>query len=316
MTTYLSCGVNINAAQELVKRLKSRFPQIGGFGGLYPLGDQYLVAGADGVGTKLKIACQQQKYDTIGIDLVAMCVNDILTTGAKPLFFLDYFATSKLDIEQATLVLEGIIKGCEASQCLLLGGETAQMPGMYQAGVFDLCGFAVGIVSKDKLIDGKSIVAGDKLVALPSSGIHSNGYSLIRKLLEEHHVDLTFETELKDNLLIPTRIYYHEISTWIEHYVIKGICHVTGGGLIENVPRILPEHLKAIIDTQTWQPPTIFNYFQQLGSIEKQEMYRTFNMGVGLVVVLESAEAARLCSTHSECLIIGEVAFGHGVDLC
>lgn len=311
MSMYLNAGVDINATQQLIKKLQSRFPHIGGFGGLYPWGEQYLVAGADGVGTKLKIATQLKQYDTIGIDLVAMCVNDIITTGAKPLFFLDYFATSYFDLEQATKILDGIIKGCELSSCLLLGGETAQMPGLYQPGDFDMCGFAVGAVDKDKLIDGKGIVPGDALVGLASSGLHSNGFSLVRKLIDDHAIDLGCTQNgtgltLGDALLTPTRIYCKDVATLIQHHPIKGISHITGGGF-DNISRMLPQGLKPLIDRQAWEVPPLFHYIQALGSIAEDEMYRTFNMGVGLVMAMENTAAEKLCQNHPECIMIGKV---------
>lgn len=315
MVTYKESGVDIDIADRLIDKLKVLCPEIGGFGGLYPLGDQYLVAGTDGVGTKLKLAFASNKHDTIGIDLVAMSVNDILTSGAKPLFFLDYFATSKLDLETAEKVLEGIVKGCRMSQCLLLGGETAEMPGMYQEGEYDLAGFAVGIVPKEDLVDGKTICLGDKVIGLPSSGFHSNGYSLIRKVLELRKVPLNIPFQdgtLLDALIQPTTIYVTEVLHLLKKFTIKGMAHITGGGLLENIPRIIPDGLGVSLDTTAWKQPEIFSWLQAMGTISDQEMYRTFNMGIGYVLVVDPETANSLSKKYQ---VIGEITSGSGVTL-
>lgn len=305
-TSYKDAGVNIDAGSELVERLKKLCPDIGGFGGLFPLGDSYLVAGTDGVGTKLKLAFAENRHETIGIDLVAMCVNDIITTGAKPLFFLDYYASSKLDVDQAETVLKGVIDGCREAGCALLGGETAEMPGFYQSGEYDISGFCVGIVNKKQLIDGKSIVPGDILVGIPSTGLHSNGFSLVRKILEVHpHPDF--------DLLEPTKIYFNTLQNIQSTCCVKGIAHITGGGLMENIPRMFNEGLGAKIKKSAWNVPPVFRWLQERGNIAEQEMYRTFNMGIGMVIALSPNEAQKLIQKHNETIIIGEVIKGKGV---
>jgi phosphoribosylformylglycinamidine cyclo-ligase len=307
MVTYKDAGVDMDVADRLIDKLKVLCPEIGGFGGLYPLGEQYLVSGTDGVGTKLKIAFATNKHDTIGIDLVAMSVNDILTSGAKPLFFLDYFATGKLEMHVAEKVLAGIVAGCHESECVLLGGETAEMPGMYAQGEYDLAGFAVGIVNKDDLVDGRSIKVGDKLVGIPSSGFHSNGYSLIRKVLEVNNISLNSES-VKDALLTPTRIYVREVLQLLKEHAIKGMAHITGGGMTENIPRILPQGMGVTIHKGTWNIPKEMTWLQDIGQISEVEMYRTFNMGIGFIMVVDPETAAKLSYS-----IIGEVTEGQGV---
>ena len=299
MVNYSYSGVDIHAGNTLVEKLKEKFPHIGGFAGLFPLGDQFLVAGADGVGTKLKIAISEKRFETIGIDLVAMCINDILTTGATPLFFLDYYATSKLDIEQAQEVISGIAKGCEQANTVLLGGETAEMPGFYKPGDFDLSGFAVGIVHKNDLIDGKNICPGNVVVGYPSSGLHSNGFSLVHKILEIDHSP-------PFDLLTPTKIYSKEAGSLRNR--AKGMAHITGGGLLENIPRILPDKLGVVIDTSSWQIPDIFYWIQNTGDVDKDEMFRVFNMGIGLIAILPPEEV-------KDELVIGKVIKGNGVSL-
>jgi len=315
--TYKEAGVDIDAGDEFVERLKKRFPDIGGFGGLYPLNDQYLVASTDGVGTKLKLAFQMGKHDTIGIDLVAMNVNDILTTGAKPLFFLDYYATSKLHVDDAEKVLSGIAEGCAQAGCLLLGGETAEMPGFYHPGEYDLAGFCVGIVNKDDHIDGRSIQAGDSIVGIPSSGIHSNGYSLVRKVLDENNVSLNQKCDFSEQsigelLLTPTTIYVKEIFKLLEEVEIRGMAHITGGGLLDNIPRILPKGLGIALDKDSWTIPPLFTWLQHLGNIPDSEMVRTFNLGIGMALIMPSHEAAALCKANIRYTIIGEVVQGEG----
>ena len=308
MVSYKDAGVDIDAGDELVKKLKRLCPDIGGFGGLYPLGNDYLVASTDGVGTKLKLAFAEDRHDTIGIDLVAMCVNDIITMGARPLFFLDYFATAKLSVPQAEQVIKGILDGCQEAGCVLLGGETAEMPGFYQSGEYDLCGFAVGIVPKSDLIDGATIVPGDLLVGIPSTGLHSNGFSLARKVLERSPTPPT-------DLLEPTKIYVKEIQSLLPKYPIKGMAHITGGGLLENIPRILPEGLGASIEKKAWVAPPLFDWLQSGGNLDEREMFRTFNMGIGMVLVLSPNIAEAICREHPTYSIIGKVIEGKGVLL-
>lgn len=302
MTTYKEAGVDIDAGNELVRRLKTLCPDIGGFNGLYPFGTQYLVAGTDGVGTKLKLAFETGRHETIGIDLVAMCVNDILTCGARPLFFLDYFATSSLNVDQAEQVIGGIIEGCREAGCVLLGGETAEMPGFYQPGEYDISGFAVGIVDRDKLIDGSQICAGDTILGLPSSGVHSNGFSLVRKICTSSQIP---------ELLTPTKIYAKIIQQMIENYPVRGMAHITGGGITENLPRILPSGLGAKIE-KSWKVPHIFKELQSNGNISEEEMYRTFNMGVGMAVVVPS-DAAKDLETGMGAFPIGTIIEGEGI---
>jgi len=303
--TYRDAGVDIDKGNRLVERIKSLTNRtkragvlsgVGGFGALFELPlDRYqnpvLVSGTDGVGTKLKLAIAAQKHDTIGIDLVAMCVNDIVTLGAEPLFFLDYYATGKLELDIAEQVIAGIAKGCELSGAALSGGETAEMPDMYAAGEYDLAGFCVGVVEKSKIIDGSQVQAGDVLIGIASSGVHSNGYSLVRKILARSQVSLDsdfYGKSLEDVLLEPTRIYVKSLLKLIDCVPVHAIAHITGGGLLENVPRVLPENLCAEIDTQTWKRPSIFKWLQEQGHIEETEMYRTFNCGIGVVVCVPS----------------------------
>lgn len=300
--SYKDAGVNIDAGNELVERIKStakrtRRPEVmaglGGFGALFELPKGYeepvLVSGTDGVGTKLKLAMDLNKHDTIGIDLVAMCVNDLIVGGAEPLFFLDYYATGQLSVNIAAQVVEGIGKGCELSGCSLVGGETAEMPGMYEDEDYDLAGFCVGIVEKSKILDGNKVNAGDVLIAMPSSGPHSNGYSLIRKVLERSQDNLSSvfgssSKTLGEALLEPTRIYVKTLLKAFKALDVHALSHITGGGLLENIPRVLPENAKAVIDCSSWELPDIFQWLQKEGNIENREMYRTFNCGVGMVV--------------------------------
>ncbi len=299
---YKDAGVDIEAGNNLVECIKqtalsTRRPEVlsglGGFGGLFALPTGYkepvLVSGTDGVGTKLRLAIDLNKHDTIGIDLVAMCVNDLVVCGAEPLFFLDYYATAHLDIETATSVIEGIGQGCLQSGAALVGGETAEMPGMYKGSDYDLAGFCVGIVEKHDIIDGSHVKNGDALLAIASSGPHSNGYSLIRKIIEVSGVDINDEFDgstLGDILLEPTKIYVRSLMALIREEQIHAIAHITGGGLLENVPRVLPKMSKAIIDTNSWHWPAIFHWLQEKGNVETKEMYRTFNCGVGMIVAV------------------------------
>jgi len=255
-----------------------------------------LVSGTDGVGTKLKLAFMLDKHDTVGIDLVAMSVNDILVQGAEPLFFLDYFACGKLDVATATAVIKGIAAGCEQAGCALIGGETAEMPGMYPAGEYDLAGFAVGAAEKDKLINGSTIAAGDAVLGLASSGAHSNGYSLIRKIIERSGIDLNSDFHgrpLRDVVLAPTRIYVKPVLALMEQLPVKGMAHITGGGLLENIPRVLPENLTAVLRKNSWDMPPLFSWMQQEGNVAEKEMHRTFNCGIGMAVIVAATDAER-----------------------
>jgi phosphoribosylformylglycinamidine cyclo-ligase len=299
--SYRDAGVDIDAGDALVDAIKpfakrTMRPEvlagIGGFGALCELPKKYkqpvLVAGTDGVGTKLKLAFQLHKHDTVGIDLVAMSVNDVLVQGAEPLFFLDYFACGKLDNKVATSVVKGIAEGCEMAGCALVGGETAEMPGMYPEGEYDLAGFCVGVVEKDRILDGRSIVPGDVLLGLASSGPHSNGYSLVRKIIGEEHL----ASDLADSLMEPTRIYVKPILKLLAGFPVKGLAHITGGGLVGNVPRILPKGTKAVIAKKTWPRPHIFSWLQQTGNVAEEEMFRVFNCGIGMVVCVPADEVA------------------------
>ncbi|EHD22574.1 MULTISPECIES: phosphoribosylformylglycinamidine cyclo-ligase [Brenneria] len=306
--SYKDAGVDIDAGNALVDRIKgvvkqTRRPEVmgglGGFGALCALPQKYrepiLVSGTDGVGTKLRLAMDLKRHDTIGIDLVAMCVNDLVVQGAEPLFFLDYYATGKLDVDTAASVISGIAEGCKQSGCALVGGETAEMPGMYHGEDYDVAGFCVGVVEKSAIIDGSKVRAGDALVALASSGPHSNGYSLVRKILEVSKADpakVTLENRpLADHLLAPTKIYVKSILSLIEKIDVHAISHLTGGGFWENIPRVLPEGMQANIDEASWRWPEVFNWLQQAGNVSRHEMYRTFNCGVGMLVVLPAEQA-------------------------
>ena len=308
-TTYKDAGVDIEAGDALVERIKphaakTRRPEVvsgvGGFGGLFaiPPGkykEPVLVSGTDGVGTKLKLAFALGRHDTVGIDLVAMSVNDVLTSGAEPLFFLDYFATSKLALDQAEQVIAGVAKGCELAGCTLLGGETAELPGFYTPGEYELAGFAVGIVERSKIIDGKSIRPGDRVVGVASSGLHSNGYSLARKILADNELELTATVDglnLGDALIQPTRIYVKDALALMDAVPVKGLAHITGSGLPGNVPRCLPDGTRAVLDAKAWTRPRIFEVLQRLGQVATAEMYSTFNMGLGLTVVLAPEHVA------------------------
>jgi phosphoribosylformylglycinamidine cyclo-ligase len=325
--TYADAGVDIDAGDRLVQRIKSLAGRtrragvlagIGGFGALFEVPRNYrdpiLVAGSDGVGTKLKLAFQLARHDTVGIDLVAMSVNDILAQGAEPLFFLDYFACGKLDVETAEQVIAGIATGCEVAGCALIGGETAEMPGMYADGEYDLAGFAVGIVERDRIIDGSTIKPGDVVLGLASSGAHSNGYSLIRKILErgKHELAQDFEGRtLGEALLAPTRIYVKAMLELLRQTEVKGLAHITGGGLVENIPRILPEGLSAVLDRKAWDLPPLFQWLMQQGGVPEAEMYRVFNCGIGMILVMapENAEIAKahLNQAGEEAREIGQI---------
>lgn len=331
--TYRDAGVDIDAGEALVDRIKPHVKRsmrrevmggLGGFGALFevPL-DRYrkpvLVSGTDGVGTKLRLAIETGRHDTIGIDLVGMCVNDVVVQGAEPLFFLDYYATGKLSVDVAESVIKGIVDGCVLAGCALIGGETAEMPGMYAAGDYDLAGFCVGIVEKDQIIDGNKTKTGDVLIALPSSGPHSNGYSLIRKLLE--HAQATSNTKLADGLLYdallaPTRIYVKSVLALMQQVAVHGVAHITGGGILENIPRVVPEGLEVVINRKSWSLPPVFQWLQKQGNINEHEMLRTFNCGVGMTICVAAENVdkalATLKSLNEPAFIIGKVRAGHG----
>ena len=308
--TYRDAGVDIDAGDRLVENIKpfarktlrkGVLAGIGGFGALFEIAakkyrEPVLVSGTDGVGTKLKLAFELDRHATIGIDLVAMSVNDILTLGAEPLFFLDYYACGKLDVATATQVVKGIAAGCAQAGCALIGGETAEMPGMYAAGEYDLAGFAVGVVEKRRIIDGSRIAEGDVVLGLASSGAHSNGYSLIRRIIAARGVSLSADFHgraLGDVMLEPTRIYVKPVLKLLKRVAVKGLAHITGGGLVENVPRVLPARLAARIERAAWKLPPLFSWLQVEGRIADAELYRVFNCGIGMVAVVAPADAAR-----------------------
>ncbi|NOZ52604.1 MAG: phosphoribosylformylglycinamidine cyclo-ligase [Gammaproteobacteria bacterium] len=305
--SYKDAGVDIDAGDELVNKIKpfaantlrpGVLAGLGGFGSLFelPVGryrQPVLVSGTDGVGTKIKLAMTMGTHDTIGIDLVAMCVNDLIVQGAEPLFFLDYYATSKLDIHVATNVIEGISLGCQQAGAALVGGETAEMPGIYQLDEYDLAGFAVGIVEKDNIIDGTKVKPGDALIGIASSGAHSNGFSLIRKIIDVTNTDLSTpftDRTLGDVLLEPTRIYVKPVLSLLQSVDVHALSHITGGGLVENLPRVMPNNCQAIINRNTWPRTKIFEWIQQNGNIPDEEMYRTFNCGIGMVVIVNATD--------------------------
>jgi phosphoribosylformylglycinamidine cyclo-ligase len=310
VTTYKQAGVDIEAGDALVERIKplaarTRRPEllsgVGGFGGLFaiPPGkykEPVLVSGTDGVGTKLKLAFAMDRHDTVGIDLVAMSVNDVLTSGAEPLFFLDYFATSKLDVDRAEKVISGVVKGCELAGCALLGGETAELPGFYPPGEYELAGFCVGVVERSNLIDGRSIMPGDHVVGVGSSGLHSNGYSLARKILADRGLGLDATVDglsVGEALIEPTRIYVKDVLSLGLRSTMKGLAHITGSGIPGNLPRCLPPGLKAVLHESKWKRPPIFEVLQSLGNVSRDEMFSTFNMGLGLTVIVEAGEVAQ-----------------------
>lgn len=330
---YKDAGVDIEAGNALVERIKpiaarTRIPGVmaglGGFGSLFELPlDKYknpvLVSGTDGVGTKLKLAIDSGIHNTVGIDLVAMCVNDIIVQGAEPLFFLDYFATGKLDVNTAAAVIEGIGKGCELAGAALVGGETAEMPNMYADGDYDLAGFCVGIVEKSEMLDGSKVQAGDKLIGLASSGAHSNGYSLIRKIIERNQASLDepFDGKtLGETLLAPTRIYVKSLLSLLKKIDVHALAHITGGGLTENLPRVIPDNLNAQIDLKSWQFPAIFDWLQSNGNVSQADMLITFNCGVGMVVCVAAKDEAATLNLLNElgetAFVMGEIVAGEG----
>ncbi|GGF58315.1 phosphoribosylformylglycinamidine cyclo-ligase [Alteromonas lipolytica] len=326
--SYKDAGVDIDAGNQLVERIKSvtkrtHRPEVrgglGGFGALCSLPEKYknplLVSGTDGVGTKLRLAMDFERHDSVGIDLVAMCVNDLIVQGAEPLFFLDYYATGKLNVDTAAAVVSGIGTGCEQAGCALIGGETAEMPGMYHGDDYDIAGFCVGVVEADDAIDGSTVKAGQKLLALGSSGPHSNGYSLIRKIIEVSGADVNADlngTPVIDQLLAPTRIYVKSVLKLLESVKVAAISHITGGGFWENIPRVLPADKKAVVDASSWQWPTVFNWLQDNGNVETHEMYRTFNCGVGLVLVVDEQDVEAALSILNDAgenaWLLGEIA--------
>jgi phosphoribosylformylglycinamidine cyclo-ligase len=329
--TYREAGVDIDAGEELVERIKPHVKRsmrrevlggIGGFGALVevPL-DRYrrpvLVSGTDGVGTKLRLAIDTHRHDTVGIDLVAMCVNDVVVQGAEPLFFLDYFATGKLDVGVGERLIAGIVEGCVQAGCALVGGETAEMPGMYHGEDYDLAGFCVGIVEKDSIIDGSATRAGDVVLGLPSSGPHSNGFSMIRKILQVAGADPKTSLDgvsLVDRLMAPTRIYVKPLLRLIEQVPVHGLSHITGGGLLDNIPRVLPDGLEAVLERKAWRREPVFDWLQRHGQVADAEMYRVFNCGIGMTVHVAADDAERairvLRETGQEALVIGEIRAG------
>jgi phosphoribosylformylglycinamidine cyclo-ligase len=329
---YKAAGVDIQAGNETVKRIKKHVQRtmrpevlgnIGGFGGLFalkPYEEPVLVSATDGVGTKLLIAMMMDKHDTVGVDCVAMCVNDIIVQGAEPLFFLDYLATGRLLPEQAEQVIKGIADGCEQAGCALIGGETAEMPGMYSSGEYDIAGFAVGVAEKKDLLPRKDIQEGDVLIGLASSGLHSNGFSLVRKVLLQdrkhslHEEIPALGQTLGEELLTPTRIYVKTIWTLLREFTIKGMAHITGGGFVENIPRVLPEGACAVIDRSSWEIPPIFSLIQKEGAIGIEEMYQTFNMGIGMVLIVPEEEAKAVAQAAGQlgekAWIIGNIGIG------
>ena len=327
--SYRDVGVDIEKATLFVNSIKpiakrthrsEVLSSIGGFASLFELPNGYdhpvLVSGTDGVGTKLKLAIDLNRHNSIGIDLVAMCVNDVITSGAEPLFFLDYYATSRLNIEQAQQILGGIGKGCEIAGMALIGGETAEMPGFYDNADYDLAGFCVGIVEKEKIIDGSQVHVGDTLIALASSGPHSNGYSLIHKILARAKIkstDVFEDTTFGDALLAPTRIYAQTIKRLLRHCNLHAVAHITGGGLVENIPRVLPSSMKAVINTRSWDWPAIFQWLQKEGEVTEQEMVRTFNVGIGMILCIAAKDVDKvlnlLFTLGEKAWVIGEVQF-------
>jgi phosphoribosylformylglycinamidine cyclo-ligase len=344
-SSYRDAGVDLDAAHETVSRLgaiveKTHIPgvlsDIGGFGGLFGLreagvvsgegADPVLVAGTDGVGTKLKLAFELDRHDTIGIDCVAMCVNDVITTGARPLFFLDYFATGKLRPDQAEAVVGGIAEGCKLSGCALIGGETAEMPGFYAEGEYDMAGFCVGAVERAGLLRPERVSAGDAIVGVASSGVHSNGYSLVRKVIADNDLDLSAsypelhtEASLGEVLLEPTRIYAALVAELLDEVTVGSLAHITGGGFYENLPRTLPDGCGASIDTDCWERPAIFDFLQDRGAIDADEMYRVFNMGVGLAVIVSDDQTQQVIDVAADhgmaASKIGQVQAGDGIEV-
>ncbi len=321
MITYKQAGVDIEAGYEVVRRIKKMAKGIGLFGGLYPLGKQYLVGATDGVGTKLKLAFMLNKHHTIGIDLVAMNVDDVAAMGAKPLFFLDYIGLQKVDPSLVEKIVKGIVEGCKIAGVDLVGGETAELSDMYQKGEYDLAGFAVGVVDKDKVIDGSKIKEGDQIIGLASSGLHSNGYTLARKVIfEKSQINPKdklddFSRTIGEELLTPTRIYTPLLLELIKKFKIKAISHITGGGIPENLGRVIPAKRQAVIELNSWPIPKIFRLIQRLGEVDHEEMYNTFNMGIGMILVADAKETDKimkyLAKKKETAYLIGEIAKGN-----
>lgn len=335
---YMESGVSLEAGYESVRRIKSHVERtkvkgaidsLGAFGGMFDLSalglkEPVLVSGTDGVGTKLMVAFEMDRHDTIGQDAVAMCVNDVLVQGAMPIYFLDYIAVGKNDPAQIEAIVKGVADGCVAAECALIGGETAEMPGMYEKNHYDIAGFTVGAVEKSTLITGKDVKIGDVIIGIPSSGIHSNGYSLVRKIVADNHLDLKeyherFKKTLGEELLTPTKIYVKAIKKLLEEVKVNGMCHITGGGFYENVPRILPEGTKARFEIKAIETPEIFKYLSEKGNIPKEEMYNVYNMGIGFMVVVNKELAEKvidvLASVGEKARAIGEIVEGEGVEL-
>lgn len=318
MNTYKSAGVDKEEGYKTVDKIKKAVSEthnsnvlnnLGSFGAFYEIGgykNPVLVSGTDGVGTKLKIALDTKRYDSIGIDCFAMCANDIVCHGAKPLFFLDYLACGKLDADVAAEIVLGMVEACKDNQCALIGGETAEMPGMYNPGDYDVAGFCVGIVEKDQIIDGSKIKKGNKIIALPSSGFHSNGFSLVRKVFPDFNEEYEGKP-IHETLLVPTRLYYQSIQKLMNEMDIHGIAHITGGGLYENIPRIIADGLCASIDTKEIKIPSIMLELEKRGGIARDEMYGTFNMGVGMIVVLDEADAQKALELLPDAYLVGEI---------
>ncbi len=337
--SYEASGVNLEAGYEVVSRIKKHVAStnrpgvmgnIGAFGGMFDLGSlgyrhPILVSGTDGVGTKLKLAFEMDRHNTIGIDAVAMCVNDVLAQGARPLVFLDYVAVGKNHPEVVEAIVSGVAEGCRQADCALVGGETAEMPGMYAEGEYDIAGFTVGAVEKDRLIDCSKVAIGDVLIALPSSGVHSNGFSLVRKVIADNHLDLKKEYEeipgrtLGDALLEPTRIYVKPVHKLLEEVDVHGIAHITGGGFDENIPRIFPDGQGAMITEGTWEIPGVFRLIEKYGNIPHREMFNIFNMGVGMVIAVDEDDAEKAMQVLEKAgekpVVIGRVTEGPGVDI-
>lgn len=335
--TYKDAGVDVDAGNRAVTLMKQAvqstfrpevMTEIGGFGGLFALGkyeEPVLVSGTDGVGTKLKVAFMMNKHDSVGIDLVAMSVNDVLVCGAEPLFFLDYVGIARIYPEQVAEIVGGVSAGCKEAGCALIGGETAELPGLYSPGEYDLAGFAVGVVEKKNIVNGSTIKAGDVLVGLPSSGLHSNGYSLVRKLIFELHdlstvyVPSELGVTVGEELMRPTRIYVKPVLSVVRDAFVKGMVHITGGGFIENIPRVLPTGLGVRVNRGSWPVLPVFDWLQKLGNVEEHEMFRTFNMGIGFILVVAPENVAmvtaRLAAAGEKSYVIGEVTLGAGVTL-
>lgn len=333
---YKQAGVDIEAGNEAVRLIKADVestyrPEVisplGGFAGMFALDlakykQPVLVSGTDGVGTKLKVAIEMGMHHTVGIDLVAMCVNDILVAGAEPLFFLDYIAVENLEPVKVKELVSGVVRGCKEAGCSLLGGETAEMPGFYHKDEYDLAGFAVGIVERDRIINGSNINHGDVVIGIPSSGLHSNGFSLARKILEKYNIPFTrhnYDLNMTwgEALLEPTKIYVKEVLQYLDKYNIKGMAHITGGGLLENLNRCLPKNLDVMLDIASWKIPPIFNLLEELGNVDKIEMFKTFNMGIGFCIILDKKEANRMLAQEDTILkVIGNVIPGKGEVKC